>query len=173
MMRRTMLVLTLVTASAGAQIPALAPGSRLKIEMVNAQKVEGTLMSQTPDSLVIAADGALITNVPSASIGRIKSTMGKSRGAGAKKGARIGAMIGGGAGVLFGLVMTDENPSGNDGAAVPLLYGIVGAAEGALYGVIIGAIAGSQNWKTVYERPYAVTLAPASGNVRLGFSVAF
>src|SRR3954470_17137988 len=109
-MHKTIMMLSLFAAGAGAQVPALAAGSRLKVEMSDRPKVEGTLMSQTPDSLVIAANGALITSVPSANIGRISSTMGRSHSAGAWKGTKIGVMVGGGLGVVAGLaVMSDDS----------------------------------------------------------------
>jgi hypothetical protein len=171
-MRKTILMLSMFAVGAGAQVPAMAPGSRLKVEMTDRPKVEGTLMSQTPDSLVIAANGALITAVPTANVGRISSTMGRSHGAGAWKGTKIGVMVGGGLGVLAGLAVMTDNSLDNASEA-PLFFGLLGAAEGAFYGVIIGAIAGSQDWKPVYERPYRVTLAPAPGSVRLGLSYKF
>ena len=168
----------MLAVTAGAQIPNLATGSRLKVEMPGYQKLEGTLISQTADSLVIAADGARLVGVRAADVGRIKSTMGKSHSAGAKKGAKIGTLIGAGAGVLVGIAyMSDYNETVNDPAfdngAAPVLFGIVGAAEGALYGVIIGAIAGAQDWKTIYERPYSVSVAPVPGAVRVGLRLRY
>jgi hypothetical protein len=175
MMRKMMLMLTLFAAAAGAQVPALATGSRLKIELTNHRRVEGTLLSQTADSLVIAADGARITPLPSSGVGRVKSTLGKSHGAGAIKGTKIGLVVGGAFGALLGLaVMNDDSYTYDfDKNAAPVVFGAVGAVEGAFYGVIIGAIAGAQDWKTVYERPYRVTLAPDHSGVRLGLSRAF
>ena len=173
-MRATLLILTTLATTAVAQLPELAPGSRLQLELVDHQKIEGTLMSQTPDSLIIAAEGARITRIPSARIGRIKSTLGKSHGAGARKGAKIGSIVGAGFGVLLGLtVMSDDTYSssdyGFDKSSAPAVFGLVGAAEGAIYGVGIGAIVGAQNWKTIYERPYSLSVAPAPGGVRLAF----
>jgi hypothetical protein len=168
-----MLSLFAAAADGAAQVPALAPGSRLSIEMTDRPRVEGTLMSQTSDSLVIAANGALITSVPSAKVGRISSTMGRSHSAGAKKGALIGTMIGAGVGVVVGIAAPDDSGFNSETSEAPVFYGLVGAAEGALYGVIIGAIAGSQDWRTVYERPYRVTLAPTPASIRLGLSLTF
>src|SRR3954466_5136400 len=112
MLRMTVFLSALVATAARAQVPALASGSRLKVEMTSGQKIEGTLMSQTQDSLVIAAGGALITGLPSANVGRISSTLGKSHSAGAIKGTKIGVVIGGGLGVLLGAaVMTDSTIS--------------------------------------------------------------
>ena len=170
---RTTMMLMLLTTVAGAQLPELAPGSRLKLDLTDRRKVEGTLMSQTADSLVVAAEGAVITRLPASSVGRIQSTMGKSRGAGAKKGAKIGAIIGGSFGLVVGLAAYSDPDY--RGAEAPILWGLVGAADGALYGVVIGAIAGSQNWKTVYERPFDVSVArpPLGGGLRFGLSVRY
>jgi hypothetical protein len=172
-MLKTAMALALFTTVAGAQLPEMAAGSRLKLDLVGYQKVEGTLMSQTPDTLVIAADGARVTRLPASSVGRIKSTLGKSHGAGAKKGAKIGTIIGAGFGVLLGLaVMGDDTYDYTfDKSAAPVAFGLVGAAEGAIYGVVIGAIVGAQNWKTIYERPYSASVAPAPGGVRLSVSL--
>jgi hypothetical protein len=174
-MLKPALLLAMCAAMAGAQLPEMAQGSRLKLELTSRQKFDGTLMSQTADSLVVAADGARIVRFPSSSVGRIKSTTGKSHGAGAKKGAKIGAFIGGGFGLLAGLLVTEDDSYNYewDKSTAPVLFGAVGAAEGALYGVAIGAIVGAQNWKTIYERPYSVGLAPAPGAIRLAVTLRY
>lgn len=178
MVRVTMAMLSMLAMTASAQVPALATGSRLRVEMPGYRRLEGTLISQSADSLVIAADGARLVGVSTASVARIKSTMGKSHGAGAKKGAKIGTLIGAGAGVLVGVVYMNDNTQefndpGFDNGAAPVVFGIVGAAEGALYGVLIGAIVGAQDWRTIYERPYRVSLAPAPGGIRMSVSLRY
>jgi hypothetical protein len=172
-MLKAALMLTLVAGVAGAQLPEMAAGSRLKVELTTHQKFDATLMSQTGDSLVVAADGARIVKFPTSTVGRIKSTSGKSHGAGAKKGAKIGAFIGAGFGVLAGLLVMEDDGYDDypfDKSAAPAVFGAIGAAEGALYGVAIGAIVGAQNWKTIYERPYSVSFAPAPGAVRVAIA---
>jgi hypothetical protein len=174
-------VLTMLMAFAGvasAQLPELAQGARLKLDLAGPAKLEGTLLSQTPDSLVVAADGARIVKLSSSSVGRIRSTAGKTHGAGAKKGAKIGTIVGAGFGVLVGLAFMNDGSyaygnAGFDQSAAPLVFGVVGAAEGALYGLAIGAIVGAQNWKTIYERPYRVSASPMQGGMRLGLSVRY
>jgi hypothetical protein len=173
--RLTVGLLSIVAMSAGAQLPALATGSRLKVEMSGYRPVEGTLMSQTSDSLVIAADGARLVGIETSKVGRIKSTLGKSHSAGARKGAKIGTFIGAGFGGLLGVaIMSDDSYDYDfDKSQAPLIFGLVGAAEGAFYGVVIGAIAGAQDWKTIYRRPYSVSIAPAPDALRIAVSVRY
>jgi hypothetical protein len=170
-------VLFALASTATAQLPPLATGARLKIDGASRQRLEGTLMAQSPDSLTIAAAGAVITSVPASAVGRIQASQGKSRGAGAKKGAKIGAIIGGGLGVLVGAAFMNETRTTSsefgDGASAPLAFGLVGAAEGALYGLIIGAIAGAEKWTTVYERPVRFGVLQAGNRPALGFSLRY
>lgn len=157
---------------ASGQVPQLAPGAHLKVDRLDGPRIEGTLMSQSNDTLTIAAEGAVITPVAAAAVGRIKASAGKSHGAGAKKGAKIGAVIGGGFGLLTGLLY-DNADIGFNGSQAPILFGVVGAAEGAIYGVLIGAIVRAQKWTTVYERPYGVTAGFDGNRASAGLSIRF
>lgn len=93
-MRRALLLIFLgVPLAGGAQVPTIIPGARVRVETRQTDKrLEGTLMSQTADSLTIASVGAIRTVVPSGSITTIRVSQGKSHGAGAIRGSRSEAV---------------------------------------------------------------------------------
>ena len=147
-MRLCFLLLLSLGSMAEAQFMDLLPGSRLRVESrVLPGRIEGTLMSNTGDSLVIAKSGAIHTPVPRGSVTWIRVSEGRSRGAGAAKGAKIGVIIFTG---VMAMSITSVDREG-----LPLAGAMIagGAISGAFYGSIIGAIVGAERWKTVYRAP--------------------
>jgi hypothetical protein len=166
MMRKTILTLSLFAVSAGAQVPTLMAGSRLRVQTAGAGRIEGTLMSQTPDTLTIAQSGAVQRKIPSGVVGRIQASQGKSHGAGAIKGGKIGAIVGGGLGLLVGLAISADGSCTGEGCdAAPITVGLVQAAAGAIWGLAIGGIVGAEKWTTVYA-PGRVALTGGASQER-------
>ena len=150
-MRSFFLILGLLCAvPVEAQMPELLPGSRLRVEAhAVGSRLEGTLMSRDTTGLVIAASGMLRTVVPTASLTRVQVSMGRSRSAGAWKGARIGASV---MAALGGVMVLSYAGAGVDagGAAAFLVQSAMG---GAMWGAVIGGFVGAEKWTTVYQTP--------------------
>jgi len=169
-----LLVLLGVPAFGGAQVPMISEGTRVRVERPATKKVDGILMSQTADSMQIAAPQA--TMIASESISRIRESAGRSHARGAAKGAKIGAVVVGGG---FALIVIGAYVSSSDanksGLGEWLAIGaIIGGVEGAVLGGLIGALAGAERWRTIYSSPVRLTIRPpASGATGAGLSFAF
>lgn len=157
MMHRTVVALVFAGAvAANAQVPTLVPGARVRIETTQLRdRVEGTLMSQTSDSLVVASVGAVRTTLPASFVTKIKASEGKSHGAGAIRGIKIGAIIGGAVGLLVAAAYHEDysTTTGTDQSNELLAFAALEAAGGAIWGAAIGGIVGTEKWTTVYEAP--------------------
>ncbi len=167
-MRHALLLIFLGASQADAQFPSIIPGARVRVEGLNHRKLEGTLMSQTADSITIAAVGAILTTVASGSLTRVRVSQGKSHGAGAIKGMKIGGGIGLGVGLLAGLV----SPPGERAAIGMSVAG--GALGGVIWGAAIGSIVGAAKWTTVYTAPLRIAIGRAeNGAMTLGLAMRF
>lgn len=159
-------------APAGAQFSGILPGSRVRIESRSfAQRLEGTVMAHSGDSIIVASSGVLRTSVPNATIYRVQASGGKSHGAGAIKGAKIGAAVSGGLGLALVLSLAEVGDvTAGDVMAVTAVYAI----SGAMWGGAIGAIIGAEKWTTVYSQPYRLSAGiTRSGAPAVGLSLAF
>jgi hypothetical protein len=159
---------------ARAQLPDVAPGARVRLDIGRSgTKIEGTVTSQTSDSISVAT-GSAIWALPTASITRVRVSGGKSQLRGAVRGMKIGALVlGGGFGALVAVAALG---SGEGASAIPLvaLFGGIAAAEGAIIGGLIGGIVGSERWTNVYPNNVGVILRPAGdGTTSLGLSWTF
>ena len=142
-----------------AQASQLLPGSRVRLESQDfGRRIEGTVMSHQGDSVIVASAGSMRTAVSHSSITRARASTGKSRSAGAVKGAKIGAMLGGGVGLAMALLFASgDYPllNGDDVVPFTLMY----ATSGAMWGLGIGAVVGAEKWTTVYSKPQPVGVA--------------
>jgi hypothetical protein len=149
------LALMVATAvPAGAQV-MLQPGAKVRITAPTAgvQRFQGTIIA-TGDTLDVARGDARI-RVPAAAVTRLELSRGKSRLAGAGRGALWGAGIGLGIGAIT-MSRRDEYAGCDDGALFvdcdPYSSGewlAINAGGGAIWGVLIGAIVGKERWDTV------------------------
>lgn len=176
-MRRALLFLLLgVGPAATAQMPTLVQGGRLRVEAPGHRKeIEGTLLSQTADSLTIAALGAVRTTVASASVWRIKESRGKSHGMGAVRGLKIGSAFGAVGGLVVGPVLVSDTGSfARDYSTNMIGLAASSAITGAMFGLVIGAVAGAEKWTTVYSRPTRIGFSRARNGVSvIGLSIRF
>ena len=87
-------------------------------------------------------------SIPNASITRVRVGTGRSHLQGARRGMKIGSVIGAGISVLWvGAFLTDPSTDG-----LPLLGGFVAGSlvTGVLWGAAIGAVAGAEGWRTAF-----------------------
>jgi hypothetical protein len=168
-----LLLLLICAAQARAQFTNILPGSRVRIDSRSfPQRLEGTVMAHSGDSVVVATSGVVRTAVPGPSIYRVQASQGKSHMAGAIKGAKIGAIVSGGMGLLLGLAFADatDDATTSDVIAVAAVY----AGSGALWGGAIGGVVGAEKWSTVYSQPYRLSAGVTrSGAPAVGISLAF
>ena len=166
--------IALVSAcSLNAQIPTLSGGTRVRLWTRGAgAAISGRVFSQTGDTIRIASNEVVHT-VPTASIARIDVGSGRSRGAGAIRGARIGALsLGGFCLVVCGGAYLADTDHNNFGDFVVFVGAF--AYSGAFYGAIIGAIAGTERYATAYPDRVALRIAPVTGGKRqIGLALRF
>jgi hypothetical protein len=125
-------------------------GSRVRITDVHSHKrMVGTLISADSDSLRLTSskDQSVLT-VPTRSVARLERSRGQRPSTG--RGALIGALAGGGTGLLLGIAASTESDSwvqigGGEVAAVTVIFGLGGAGIGAL----IGSASHHEQWDSV------------------------
>ena len=163
-----LLVLLLSAVADVQQLPEVAPGARVRIRApgVVAGSYTGTVLSRSADTLVVAGSAAAAVRVPIASLTQVEVSRGRSRSRGASKGALWGAGIGLAIGVVTMGIADDAN-YGSQGE-----YVAFNAVGGAIWGVIIGAIVGSERWDG-YQLPLRASLVrPAGPGDRIGLRLA-
>lgn len=156
-----------------AQIPTLSGGTRVKLWTRGTDAaITGRVFSQTGDTIRIASN-EVVHVVPTTSIARIDVGSGRSRGAGAIRGAKIGALsMGGFCLVVCGIAYLADSTHEDFGS----LAGFVGlsAYSGALWGAIIGAIVGTERFATAYSEHVALRIEPVvGGKRRIGLALRF
>ena len=175
-MRHGLLVLFALLPVAGvAQVPSVALETRIRVEVSDTgKKLVGNLLSQSSDSLTVAAPWAKA--VASAAITRMWQSDGRSHGRGLLRGMGIGGGIGGGVTtvIIFGAIVAEQGEINGGAFVVAGAFGLIGALEGAILGGIIGGAIGREKWKTIYSSPGRVSMRPASrGTPGMGLSIAF
>jgi hypothetical protein len=159
-------------ASIAAQVPIPA-GAKVKIGTHAKASVVGTLLSQSGDSIVITTAGSKRSAVASNVVTRIEVSQGRSHKHGAFRGMKIGSLsLGGGLALAVAAAyLSDDVQNG----IVPLyMTAFYGAAVGAVCGVVIGGILGTERWSTLYSAPMRVTFGPVQrGTPGVGLSIRF
>lgn len=158
-----------------AQTPAIALGTRVRIEMHDKSRIEGTLMAQSAESLAMASPRSVHTGVSSEFIARVRRGEGRSHGHGAVKGIKIGAgIVGGATAIIFSGAALASGEAQGEALGVVAVFTFAGALSGAFYGAIIGGVVGAEKWTTVYTAPHRVSLAPPPGTTPgIGIRVSF
>ena len=168
--------------------PLYRPRMRLKLRVAG-QQVVGTLVEQHDDSIVLAWN-SVHTSYPLAGVTDVRVSRGKS----AWTGARFGALVGAGVGLVAGAreamqpneAVNDLRDPSCDGTTTSCRYDsdlvtttkrIAGAA---LLGAVAGAVFRREQWvKGSLPTPARdgeaarLLLAPARGGVRIGVSATF
>ena len=165
----------LFTAQAQAQLPVLSGGTHVKLWLGPDQpKIKGTIFSQTADTLRVASNGA-VRVVPTSMVGGVEIGGGRSHTGGAVRGAKIGALIVGGAGaVLFGASYAAYDGEKQQHSSDVVAFIAASALSGAFYGAIIGAVVGTEAWTPVYPARVAISVTrPNDHSTGLGLSFKF
>ena len=130
-------------SAAASQIAELRPGAYVRIRApgVLGGEAEGAILSRDHDTVVVARSGARPVAVPLSAITRASVFRGRTRGAGARKGAKWGGGVGLGLG-LFNVVFSDcsgEHCQTSDNVAGVAVFTAIGAGMGALVGTVVRA----------------------------------
>lgn len=173
-----MLLLAGASSAVIAQPPSVAVGARVSIDSRGSHEITGMLMSQTADSMTVGLADGTFGVVAVTGINRLRVSEGLSHAQGAKKGAKLGALIGGlgWPAVFLGAYVFDDSPNkGTDGLAAWMgVAAVVGGLEGAVIGVIAGAAGGAEKWSTVYQANPRLTLRrTTNGATGIGISIPF
>lgn len=170
-----LLILALfLPAPISAQAPTIPPGTRVRVETQQRARVDGTLMSQSSDSIIVATPRPLRTAVASGDVTRIAVSKGRSHVQGALRGMKIGAAIVGGA-ATFMVGAAYFGGRTEESSIVPLYaFAVSGAAVGAMSGAAFGGMLGAEKWSTVYSAAMRVSVRPFQSRVPgVGVSIRF
>lgn len=145
-------------------------GTRVRLMVQGANRMEGILLEATPDSIKAwPRRGSGLLSVPLASVRQI-DRLGPSR----HRHTELGAAIGAGAGALTGALFVgmvgalnasfgDRTAHTGDYLAGAAIFGLSGAMEGALVGYFIKG----ESWEPVHRS----ALQPIIGKGEVGFAV--
>ncbi len=147
------LALSQLAATAGvaaAQLGDLAPGVRVRVRVPTySERIEGVVLSKTPDTVVIATTAGVQHHVALSSLESMELFRGHSRSAGAKTGALWGIAIGG---ILYAPIaaLAAESSTSVGTAAAGLIW--TSTAYGML-GALIGTAVGADQWDAARIAP--------------------
>jgi hypothetical protein len=135
--------------------------------------VQGTVFEIRGDTMHVLQDGGLATHLPLSGVRSLHVYGGRDHGRGAYRGAVAGA----GFGLFMSLLSApdcDDDGYGydcrTDGSKPTFVeYAWSNAGSFAVLGAIFGVIRGTERWNPVIT-PQRVTIAPAKGGLRVGFS---
>jgi hypothetical protein len=120
---------------------------RITVEKPSKHSHVGTLVSADADSLRFTTDTSGVVAIPTGSVTRFERSRGRRSNAG--RGALLGGVIGGAAGLILGIGAEADNSDwgiqiGAEGIALATLF--MGAA-GAGFGALIGAASKGEHWE--------------------------
>lgn len=116
-----------------AQLLVLQPGTRVRIDARPAlpSRIVGTVMSQSPDSIVVAESAPTWHRLAATSVRRVELYRGRSPSAGARRGLVLGALIFGTATFVGGRFATDDKFTWPLAATLTFISTAAGVAIGA------------------------------------------
>jgi hypothetical protein len=179
LMLMLMLIASLVAGFAGAQVPTIPLGTRVRLDLPKPNDgLTGTLTFQSADEITISTRDSFSLVVAVASVRRIDVSGGVSHPDGTMRGMKIGGL--GFGGVMAALLIADAVTSVgardklfNPLAAIPYLVPPA-VVVGGLAGGIVGGLVGREHWDTVYSAGLRVSVLPAkSGAMSVGLSMRF
>jgi hypothetical protein len=142
-----------LAAPVGAQTALpIAVDQRVRVWTAAPEATTGRVISMDANSFEVSEDSRTPIRIARATVQRLEvSRGGKSRGAGAKKGALWGAIIAGAVGAV--LLPLQHESVGEDGSSAGKAAAL-GAWSGGLFGGLIGAGIGAaragENWQHVW-----------------------
>ena len=151
-----LIVAQIAPQNARAQQPQLGAGARVRLTVPreSADRLVGTIATIGKGGLTLEVQSGTPLDLPFTSVSKLEiSTRPADRMNGFWKGAGIGFLIGGAAGVVIGLVAGDDEPDfvSFSAADKALIAGIGLGTLGALLGGAIGAASGRERWEEVAE----------------------
>ena len=155
--RTALIVLALTLFRSGdvlAQGDALQPGARVRIhgEAIGGERLIGTVMWRSADSVEIASSAAVRTRIPVVAIRELEVSRGITRKAGAIRGLRAGLVFAGvlgGIGALSIAGASEEECYPRSCGALAATFVGVSALYGAGIGAGLGAILRAEGWQRV------------------------
>ena len=181
-MRHTFIICALLAlgsfSSATAQQAPVAPGTRVRVWTQTDAKgrpwgepTEGRITVCTADSLVVddrSPNGPLA--IPLASVSRLDVSLGlRSRDRGALRKGRMGLLIGGATGAVFGFAQGDNDtadciPWCFSADQMAINSAIVLGTTGAVIGAVIGNGWPGERWMKRVRVPGRVSISPSGRN---------
>lgn len=154
----TAVALLLPVATLSAQLAELRPGARARLRAPGALagEVEGVVLAQRGDTVLLAIRDAAPVPVPLAAITSAAVYRGQDRAAGARKGARWGAGVGLGFGVLN--AGFSDCTGAHCGTGDKALGAVALTAVGTGVGALVGAAVRAERWQRLAVPPRATTL---------------
>lgn len=155
---------------AAAQSGDLAPGTRVRLRIVNGDKHTGSLISADADSIVLSTDDGDVS-VPRSGIDQLDVSAGRKRAT--WKGTGYGILIGGLFGFAVGLPEAIDGGTGgifDPGGEIMPYTTFGGALLGGLIGAGIGALSHTERWVPADAglMPVTILAEPSPGGTRLG-----
>jgi hypothetical protein len=137
------IMLVVPISAAASQVSELRPGAYVRIRApgVLAGEVEGAILGRDNDTLRVARPGSAPVAVSLASITHAAVHRGRTRGAGALKGAKWGVGVGLGLGLL-NIAFSDcsgAHCEASDNALGVATFTAIGAGVGAIVGTVVRA----------------------------------
>jgi hypothetical protein len=177
-------------ALALGQIPSLQPGQRVRVTAASYDfdRTLVTYLRTGSDTLYVdvlrrrlvrgrAVRDSLSVALPLATVSRLEVPVGRRRNW--DKGARTGAIVGGGLGLLVGIgIATCDDPwfcSQTSGQSVTAVVSgtAVGGLVGSLFGAAVGALSSREAWREVPLGRARVAVHPTPNGVGLGVAFRF
>jgi hypothetical protein len=157
-----------IPLAARAQTVEVLPGARVRVTVSGAlgTRIDGTVLSRTTDSIVVATPQGVQYRIATGSISEFAVSRGKTHSAGAKRGAIWTAAI---TGPLL-VIGAASDPTIDGGEKVGLV--LSGTAIYAGIGALIGAVIGAEGWLSlpVQSTP---SIAVSGNGFRIGGRLAF
>jgi hypothetical protein len=131
-------------ALAPAQVPEIQPGVRIRLiaAPVTGNRMVGTVMAWSGDTLTLASSAESLRRVRKGDIRRIEVSRGPSRIAGALQGILMLGIVPG------ALTLVATLPQGLE----PEKYGASVAVVGSVIGGVVGLVLRSERWERVFPK---------------------
>ena len=160
------IALAIPLSSPQAQEVTVSVGTKVRIESTVTRKLNGVLLARDADSITVVNAYGTVTTLPTSSVVRIRTRDGRSHKMGAARGVLYGAVTGTAIGFAAHRYYGDGGPGSEP------VYVSMGAVYGTLLGGVIGAVVGTQRWKTVYGRDVRVSYGPnLNGRLLVGLQL--
>lgn len=177
------LLALMVATAAHAQVGELQPGVKVRINAPGfvADQYEGTMLSRSGDTLVLAGSNFAQVRIPTSRITSLELSRGKNRTDGAIAGLKWGLPIGAAFGLLIAVLPEDSfcdatrNNRTNCGTVTSgdrAGFAALMIAGGAIDGAGIGALIGREHWDR-FDLGVRTSLHGPEGRLGLGVRYAF